>query len=350
MTDVPPVTPGGAPKVGIVTAAWNAERFLGATLDSFQAQELTDWVCVVVDDGSTDATAEVVASHAATDPRVRLVRQANAGPAAARNRGLDALADDTPFVVFADADDLLDPHALSTLVAALESDPAAVGAYGLADFIDEEGRTVDEGSFAAIGRVRSGSRGGRRRAWPADAPTTFEAVVSGAQLFPPGRVMLRADVVRAAGGHDINLPRGVEDSEILRRIARFGHLVLVDEVLVRYRKHGSNLSNGAHMPDAYALMMRITHHSPANDAEQRRILRDTWRALQRDGLRYRLRAGLEALTEGRPLEAVDQLSRIPLIAGRWLRGRPRRPPAPWGPPTIERRLVPSTRRRRRAAP
>ncbi len=118
-------------------------------------------------------------------------------------------------MVFADADDLLDPHALATLVAALEGDPAAVGAYGLADFIDEEGRTFDEGWFAAYGRARWGCRGGRRRDWPADAPTTFETIVSGAQLFPPGRVLLRADVVRAAGGHDVHLPRGVEDSEIL---------------------------------------------------------------------------------------------------------------------------------------
>ncbi len=126
--------------------------------------------------------------------------------------------------------------------------------------------------------------------------------------------------------------------------------MLVDELLVRYPKHGSNLSSeSVDTGYAIALVIRITHHSPANDAEQRHILRDAWRMQQGVDLRNRWRTAGEALGERRPLTAIDQLLRIPLIAGRWLRGSPRRPPAPWGAPSVVRRLVPSTRHRRRRA-
>lgn len=74
--------------IGVVVAAFNADRWIEASLVSLQAQTFKDWVCVVVDDGSTDRTAAIAEAWAARDPRVRVVRQANRGVSAARNRGL----------------------------------------------------------------------------------------------------------------------------------------------------------------------------------------------------------------------------------------------------------------------
>ena len=81
------------PAVSVITPAWNAAEFIRETIDSVQAQTSTDWELVLVDDGSTDDTIAIAESYAAVDRRVRLVRQANSGPSAARNHGMRVAAD-----------------------------------------------------------------------------------------------------------------------------------------------------------------------------------------------------------------------------------------------------------------
>ena len=76
------------PLVTVVIPAYNAEKYIEETLDSLRAQTLTDWQALIVDDGSTDATAQIAGNAAAKDARFRLIRQENAGVSAARNRGL----------------------------------------------------------------------------------------------------------------------------------------------------------------------------------------------------------------------------------------------------------------------
>jgi glycosyltransferase involved in cell wall biosynthesis len=115
-------------RVGIVTPAWNVAPWIDGTIRSVLDQTHTDWRMVVVDDGSTDATAALVAKVA--DPRVTLLSQANAGVSAARNAGLAALDPDADAVLFLDADDWLEPDALARLVVALRAAPDAVAASG----------------------------------------------------------------------------------------------------------------------------------------------------------------------------------------------------------------------------
>jgi glycosyltransferase involved in cell wall biosynthesis len=74
--------------VSVIVPAYNAEKTIGETLSSVSAQTYRNVEIVVVDDGSVDNTAEIVERYARTDLRVRLIRQANIGVAAARNRGL----------------------------------------------------------------------------------------------------------------------------------------------------------------------------------------------------------------------------------------------------------------------
>jgi len=83
--DMPPI---GAAMVSIVLPTYNRAQFLPAAFASIANQTFTDWELVIVDDGSTDNTADVVRSFEATQP-VRCVRQENRGAYAARNRGLD---------------------------------------------------------------------------------------------------------------------------------------------------------------------------------------------------------------------------------------------------------------------
>ena len=101
-------------RVGIVTPAWNMAPWIAATIRSVLAQTHTDWRMVVIDDGSTDATADLTSAF--FDQRLTLLRQPNAGVSVARNRGLEALDPSVEAVLCLDADDCLAPDALARLV------------------------------------------------------------------------------------------------------------------------------------------------------------------------------------------------------------------------------------------
>lgn len=108
-----------APVVTVVVPGFDVVDYAAEALDSLRAQSLRHWQAVLVDDGSTDATADVFAAAAASDPRFRVVRhRTRRGLGAARNTGLDAVR--TPFVGFLDADDVLTPGALERLVGVLD--------------------------------------------------------------------------------------------------------------------------------------------------------------------------------------------------------------------------------------
>jgi glycosyltransferase involved in cell wall biosynthesis len=106
--------------ISCIVPVYNGARFLAEALDSILAQTVPPGEIVVVDDGSTDATAEVAKSYG---PRVRYTWQANAGPASARNRGIGSTSGD--FVAFLDADDRWHPEKTARQMAAFEANPAA---------------------------------------------------------------------------------------------------------------------------------------------------------------------------------------------------------------------------------
>ncbi len=100
--------------ISVIIPAHNAEETIGRALDSVLAQSSPDLEAIVVDDGSTDATAEVVEFHIRRDPRVRLLRSAHAGPSAARNAGIDVAGGE--WLAFLDADDEYAPDAFETIL------------------------------------------------------------------------------------------------------------------------------------------------------------------------------------------------------------------------------------------
>ena len=106
-------------KISVIIPAYNAGKFIGRALDSILGQSLSDIEVIIVNDGSTDNTAEIVAGY--PDPRIRLVSQENGGTMAARKTGIGLFSGD--YVLFCDADDSLRPEALQHLYsAAVEND------------------------------------------------------------------------------------------------------------------------------------------------------------------------------------------------------------------------------------
>ncbi|MDQ3665031.1 MAG: glycosyltransferase family 2 protein [Acidobacteriota bacterium] len=146
-TQSPPASHGGGPLVSVITPTYNYGHLIGETFECLRSQTYTHWECVVVDDGSTDNTAEVVAAYVARDPRIKYLRQQNQFQAAARNLGLRHSAGE--YVQFLDADDKIEPCKLERQVAYLEQHPEVDIIYGGVRYftdagIDESLHSVDE--------------------------------------------------------------------------------------------------------------------------------------------------------------------------------------------------------------
>lgn len=126
------------PIASIIVPAYNAAKTLSETLKSLSAQTFRDLEIIVVDDGSSDATAEIACSHG--DPRLRLVRQINRGLAGARNTGIAHARG--MFIGFCDADDLWMPDKLVAHVAHLETNPLVGLSYSGSALIDDASRPL----------------------------------------------------------------------------------------------------------------------------------------------------------------------------------------------------------------
>lgn len=100
------------PLVTIVVPVWNAENYVETALRSTLGQTWPNLRLLVVNDGSTDSTPEILRRLSQEDPRLQVLSVANGGPAMARNRALEALPEGTDYVMFQDADDLLAPDAV----------------------------------------------------------------------------------------------------------------------------------------------------------------------------------------------------------------------------------------------
>lgn len=114
--------------ISVIIPVYNTERWLPECLDSLLAQKESDWEGILVDDGSTDSSAEICRRYCAADPRFRLIIQQNGGPSAARNTGLDnALGE---YIAFIDSDDTVLPDYLSTLLKNIERHNAEIASVG----------------------------------------------------------------------------------------------------------------------------------------------------------------------------------------------------------------------------
>jgi glycosyltransferase involved in cell wall biosynthesis len=309
------------PIVGIVIPAFRCEKFIGSTIQSVIDQTYSRWECIVVDDGSPDQTFAIATALENADGRVRVIRQENAGVAAARNRGLGLLSPSVQFVTCMDADDVYVPHAVQRLVDELERTPESIAVHGLADFIDENGDPMKPGEFARLGRRRLTCAGGCISRVPLDEPTTFSNVVTESTMFPPGLMLVRRKAFRELGGYDVDMV-GAEDWDFLIRLCRLGSVSFIDEVLIGYRRHSSNQGAGGRVPEMCRRVYHKAFFSAENTEDQRRIVRESWRAKQRELIRIRANESIKMAKNGRVDKALTSAARIPIIAFRYIRGYP----------------------------
>jgi glycosyltransferase involved in cell wall biosynthesis len=310
-----------APPVGIVIPAFNAERFLLATLESVRDQDYPNLLCHIVDDGSTDATASIAIQFCATDSRFDIESIPNRGQSTANNLGFDRLADEVDYVCYLDSDDVLRPNALSQLVAAAERSPESVGSHGVAERIDADGRPLPELRFEEWGRGREDFDRHGLRVLRADEPTTFACLALDDRMIPPAVALIRTSALRRTGGYDPALANW-PDWELFCRLARHGDFAFVEDVVVDYRLHDANMSvRPCFLATANIVRVR-THDSPDNTPIQLRVCRRAWRVAQRRYARRCGRSAWTALARGAAVEAARQLAQMVLARARQLAGRP----------------------------
>ena len=129
--------------LSIIVPAYNVERFIGSCLESILGQETqVDFEVIVVNDGSTDGTDDVIAKYARKDNRIRVISQSNKGLSGARNTGIDQARGKA--LMFVDSDDLIAPTHVDALMTALREGECDYVTSGYAD-IDEAGKQIGQG-------------------------------------------------------------------------------------------------------------------------------------------------------------------------------------------------------------
>lgn len=229
------------PLVSVIVPTYNRAATLPRAIDSALAQTVDDLEVVVVDDGSTDDTASVLAAF--DDPRLRTVVHAtNRGANVARNTGIDHARGE--YVAFLDSDDEWLPTKLERQFDALEGRSVEwVGAYCTTRF---------EPSGPG-GRLRSVAAAVLRRGDEHPTMEGGEALIGEilADNVQPGAgstLLVRADVARSVGGFDVDLDR-FQDPEFCLRILERGKLAYVDEPLVVREETGHPPAEVVHEAD-----------------------------------------------------------------------------------------------------
>ena len=222
--------------VSVVIPAHNAAATVGETLLSVRSQTHRMLEILVIDDGSTDRTADVVRAHAALDSRIRLVRQKNGGVAAARNRGIEEAA--AGLVAFVDADDLWAPEKIEKQIAALRIEKQVAA-------LRKEGPSVGL-VYTGYAVIDAASRITERHC-PTEAGDVLERMCLGNFIGNGSSILVTKAAAIEVGGFDPSLrarrAQGCEDYQFCLRVAERHRFAVVPEHLTGYRQTSANMSN-----------------------------------------------------------------------------------------------------------
>ncbi|MCT7955975.1 glycosyltransferase family 2 protein [Laspinema palackyanum] len=208
------------PTISVIIPAYNAEKFIKGTIISVLNQTFRDLELIVINDGSTDGTLEVVSSF--DDARVQVFSYPNSGPQKSRNRGIDKARGE--YLSFLDADDLWTPDKLERQLQALQDNPDAAVAYSWTDFINESGERLP---------------GGQHFKFTKDV---YERLLLGDFIGSGSNPLIRREALLSVGPFDESLVGG-QDWEMWLRLAAQYQFVVVPSSQVFYRQSANSWSS-----------------------------------------------------------------------------------------------------------
>lgn len=219
------------PEVSVVIPTYNSARYVIEAVNSVLAQTYQDFEVLVIDDGSTDETAAAMSRYQAP---VRYIQQPNGGVAVARNRGIAESRG--RYVAFLDADDTWLPHKLERQLAALQDQPNYRASY--AAF------TVVDASLNPLGISRSQRQ----------ASALEDLLLRGNIIGSICTVLCERALFELVGGFDPALSQ-CADWDMWVRLAAQTEFLYLDEPLVTYRQHGTNMSRNAPLLESDSLQV-----------------------------------------------------------------------------------------------
>jgi glycosyltransferase involved in cell wall biosynthesis len=209
------------PTVSVLMPVYNAEPYLAEAVESIQGQTFADFEFLIVDDGSTDRSRDLLERYAASDVRLRLTSRTNTGYTVALNELLGSANGE--FVARMDADDVALPQRLARQVDYLQAHHDVVCVGTAVHLIDAAGR------FLRDGHPGMDHEAIQRRALAGDCPLNHPSV------------MLRRAAVEAVGGYRAEF-EPAEDLDLWLRLGEVGRLTNLPEVLMKYRQHPGSFS------------------------------------------------------------------------------------------------------------
>lgn len=273
--------PKPAPAVTVVVPTYNRVSLVGASLDSIARQTFRDFEVMVVDDGSSDNTKELIASR--KEP-IRYLWQHNQGPAAARNHALRLVRSE--FVAFLDSDDLWLPTFLERTIGWLREHPEDALVF------------TDFRSIRASGKPMHGHR---KRPYGGDVTARLFA----STFICTPAVVVRSAVIRDAGGFDERMSH-CEDYDLWLRLSLKHRFGLIEEPLFLRRCHHDSLSRKGCSPDVLVRKADMLARFYETGGGKAKIPADL--AQKRIAKTY-YSAAKAFLRLGRPARAVDLLRR-----------------------------------------
>lgn len=231
------------PKISIIIPAYNVKLTIKSTIKSVRQQSFSDFELIVINDGSTDKTVEIV--QGIKDARIKLFCYKNGGLPIARNRGIKQAKGD--YIAFLDADDLWTKDKLEKQLAILEANPEAGVAYSRTSYIDEQGNLL----------------------YDCD-PVSFEGNVLGALLLTNflhngSNPLIRRQAIKTVGEFDPTL-KSSEDWDYYLRLAIHYPFCVVPEYQILYRQTSTNMSSNVELmkQTGSIVLERSYHNAPQN--------------------------------------------------------------------------------------
>lgn len=257
--------------VSIIMPVYNGEKYIAESIRSVLDQTYRNWELIVVDDGSTDNTAQIAQSFSAEDQRIKYIFQQNKKLAGARNTGI---ANSTgELVAFLDADDLWVKEKLEAQVKTISETGSDV-VFSDAFYFPGDDTTDESTLFSSFyGRVV-----GRF-----DGPAMTRLLLKGNPIAVLS-VVVRKSILNEIGGFDENPSfRGCEDYDLWFRLAGHGAVFYgMDAVLARYRVHASAMSRNR--PQMLASELAVIEEHIPEDGPDRKIAKKRLKHVYRESL------------------------------------------------------------------
>ncbi len=229
------------PSVSVIIPTYNRRAYVQEAIESVLAQTYTDYEIIVIDDGSTDGTAEALREQ--YGDRIRYEWQENQGVSAARNHGIELACG--KYIAFLDSDDLWCPEKLEKQIAYLERHPSTGMVFSEAWVIDSKGTLVSTSKLNEAISAES---------------LSLESLCYENHINVPSSVVVDKGIIETAGGFDHSMSQG-EDYDLFLRARVHTSVGIVREPLTAYRVH----SEGASNPSSQVAERRLRAHLLALD-------------------------------------------------------------------------------------